>query len=61
MPTAIFDIIQKEALLNSYTVEDTQVTKDFIEGVIRKLTGLQIHQYDVSYVDQEDDKIMTIT
>ena len=40
MPTAIFDIIQKEALLNSYTVEDTQVTKDFIEGVIRKLTGL---------------------
>lgn len=58
MTTAIFEIEKEEAQLKNYTLCDIPITKEGVEEAIFGITGLRPEQYDVSYLDSENDKIM---
>ena len=58
MTTAIFEIERNQTQLKFFTLEDIPITKEGVEAAIFKITGLKAGQYDVSYIDTENDKII---
>ena len=58
MSTAVFEFQRGEKQIKQYTIEDVEISKEGVEGAIFKITGLSSEQYEVSYLDAENDVIM---
>ena len=58
MSTAVFEFQRGEKQIKQYTIEDVEISKEGVEGAIFNITGLSSEQYEVSYLDAENDVIM---
>ncbi len=58
MPLAIFEIEKEGLLQNKFNVADFDITKQNVEKAIFRECGLKAGEYDVYYIDSENDMIM---
>lgn len=58
MPLAIFEIEKEGLLQNKFNVADFDITKHNVERAILRECGLKAGEYDVYYIDSENDMIM---
>lgn len=59
MPNIVIQIEKDKQILHNFTLQDYSITKDSIEIAVLDSTGLNYDQYEVYYVDCENDFIMT--
>lgn len=58
MVKAIFDIMKDEDVLQRYVIPELSIEKGEVEKTIFEICGLNNEQYEVNYLDEEDDPIL---
>jgi len=60
MTTVTLQIEKNGRILRTKTIPHLRIAKQNIEKEVYALTGLNYEQYEVFYIDAEDDLIMTV-
>lgn len=58
MVKAIFDIMKDEDLLQQYVIPELTIDKETVEKTIFEICALNSDQYEVNYLDEENDPIL---